>query len=117
MTGHMIQMRINQPSKGETPAEKGEHLAIEALQSVRAIARNAFEEQLLKEYVSGATFTATSSYSITNNKNNHKTRTKQKCKTNMSRIRTREAKPARKRTTKNNSLVFVLNLRISFVYF
>ena len=50
MTGHMIQMRINQPTKDETEAEKGEHLAIEALQSVRAVARNAFEEQLLGEY-------------------------------------------------------------------
>ena len=49
MMGHMIQMRINQPSKGETEAEKGERLAIEALQSVRAVARNAFEEQLLRE--------------------------------------------------------------------
>jgi len=50
MLGHMIQMRINQPSKGETDAEKGERLAIESLQSIRAVARNAFEEQLLREY-------------------------------------------------------------------
>ena len=51
MAGHMIQMRINQPSQGESEAEKGERLAIEALQSIRAVARNAFEEQLLRELV------------------------------------------------------------------